>query len=158
MPESKKKPNSRKHAGESTPQAADTQTCLIVGIGASAGGLKAFKAFFSSMPIDTCMAFVVVPHLDPTHQSLMHELLARETRMPVCEAEEGMTVERSHVYIIPPARYLTISDGTLHLIEPQESHGTQTAIDHFLRSLAGTSRNAPSGSYCPARAVTAQRG
>ena len=99
MPESKKKSNSRKHAGEGTPQSADTQACLIVGIGASAGGLKALKAFFSSMPIDTCMAFVVVPHLDPTHQSLMHELLARETRMPVCEAEEGMTVERSHVYI-----------------------------------------------------------
>jgi two-component system CheB/CheR fusion protein len=136
MPESKKKSNSRKHAGEGTPQSADTQACLIVGIGASAGGLKALKAFFSSMPIDTCMAFVVVPHLDPTHQSLMHELLARETRMPVCEAEEGMTVERSHVYIIPPARYLTISDDTLHLIEPQESRGTQTAIDHFLRSLA----------------------
>jgi hypothetical protein len=106
-----------------------------VGIGASAGGLKALKDFFSSMPIDTCMAFVVAPHLDPTHQSLMHELLARETRMPVCEAEEDMTVERSHVYIIPPARYLTIGDGTLHLIEPQESRGTQSAIDHVLDVL-----------------------
>jgi two-component system, LuxR family, sensor kinase FixL len=136
MPESKKKSNSRKHAGESTPQSADTQPCLFVGIGASTGGLKALKAFFSSMPIDTCMAFVVVPHLDPTHQGLMHELLARETRMPVCEAEEGMTVEHSHVYIIPPARYLMISDSALHLIEPQESRGTHTAIDHFLRSLA----------------------
>jgi PAS domain S-box-containing protein len=115
---------------------SESRPCLVVGMGASAGGLKAFKAFFSRMPADTCMAFVLVPHLDPTHQSLMHELLSRETRMPVCEAEEGMTVERSHVYIIPPARYLTFSDGMLHLTEPQESHGTQTAIDHFLRSLA----------------------
>jgi two-component system CheB/CheR fusion protein len=136
MPRSKKKPASCKNTGEGTPRSADTQPCLIVGIGASAGGLKAFKAFFSSMPIDTCMAFVVVPHLDPTHQSLIHELLAMETRMPVCEADDGMTVERDHVYIIPPARYLTIDNGTLHLTAPQEPRWTQTAIDHFLRSLA----------------------
>ena len=136
MPKSQKKQHSRTYADTGKRQSLDTQPCLIVGIGASAGGLKAFKAFFSNMPIDTCMAFVLVPHLDPTHKSLMHELLARQTRMPICEAENGMLVERNHVYIIPPARYLTISEGALHLAEPREPRGAQTAIDHFLRSLA----------------------
>jgi two-component system CheB/CheR fusion protein len=108
----------------------------IVGIGASAGGLDAFKRFFSAMPPDSGIAFVLVPHLDPAHKSLMVELLARHTAMPVVEAEHHMAVEANHVYIIPPDKYMTIQAGVLSLIGPVERRTSQTTIDHFLRSLA----------------------
>jgi two-component system, chemotaxis family, CheB/CheR fusion protein len=108
----------------------------IVGIGASAGGLDAFKRFFAAMPADSGIAFVLVPHLDPAHKSLMVELLARHTAMPVVEAEHHMTVEANRVYIIPPDKYMTIHAGVLGLIGPVERHASQTTIDHFLRSLA----------------------
>jgi two-component system, chemotaxis family, CheB/CheR fusion protein len=108
----------------------------VVGIGASAGGLDAFKRFFGAMPADSGIAFVLVPHLDPAHKSLMVELPARHTAMPVVEAEHHMTVEANHVYIIPPDKYMTIHAGVLSLIGPVERRTSQRAIDHFLRSLA----------------------
>lgn len=108
----------------------------VVGIGASAGGLDAFKKFFAAMPAESDMAFVLVPHLDPTHKSLMVELLAKQTTLRVCEAGEGMPLEPNHVYIIPPNRYLSISHGTLRLIAPKGRRGMETAIDFFLRALA----------------------
>jgi two-component system CheB/CheR fusion protein len=108
----------------------------IVGMGASAGGLDAFKRFFSAMPADSGIAFVLVPHLDPTHKSLMVELLARHTRMPVVEAEHHLAVQANHVYIIPPDKYMTIHGGVLSLTGPIEPRTAQTTIDHFLRSLA----------------------
>jgi two-component system CheB/CheR fusion protein len=108
----------------------------VVGMGASAGGLDAFKKFFSAMPADSGVAFVLIPHLDPTHESLMVELLARQTTMPVVEAKEGMRVEANHVYIIPPNKYMTMSGGALRLTGPVDRRGFQTPIDLFLRSLA----------------------
>jgi two-component system CheB/CheR fusion protein len=108
----------------------------VVGIGASAGGLGAFKKFFTVMPADSGIAFVLVPHLDPAHESLMAELLARHTTMPVAEAENGMPVEANRVYIIPPDKYMTIHGGVLCLTGPVERHTAQTSIDLFLRSLA----------------------
>src|SRR5262245_20409933 len=87
----------------------------IVGIGASAGGLDAFKKFFAAMPADSGIAFVLIPHLDPTHESFMANLVGRQTKMPVVEAEEGMTVEANHVYIIPPSKYMTVVGGVLRL-------------------------------------------
>src|SRR5579872_728169 len=108
----------------------------VVGLGASAGGLDAFKKFFSSMPGDSGMAFVVVPHLDPTHESLMVELLKKYTHMPVVEATEGVSIAVNHVYIIPPNKYLAIREGVLRLSGPVERHGPSTSIDLFLRSLA----------------------
>ncbi len=74
----------------------------IVGIGASAGGLDAFKRFFDATPSDTGAAFVLVQHLDPSHKSHTHELLARHTGMPLVEARDRMRVEPNHVYVIPP--------------------------------------------------------
>jgi two-component system, chemotaxis family, CheB/CheR fusion protein len=112
----------------------------VVGIGASAGGLDAFKRFFSTMPDDSGAAFVLVPHLDPTHESMMAELLARQTRMPVCEAQEAMPIGPNHIYVIPPNRYLAIADGRLQLSTPTGRHGSPTAIDFFLRSLADEQR------------------
>jgi two-component system CheB/CheR fusion protein len=108
----------------------------VAGIGASAGGLDAFKKFFAAMPPDSGIAFVLVPHLDPAHESLMVELLARHTVMPVVEAGNDMPVEADHVYVIPPNKYMTIHDGILRLTGPVERRGSQTSIDLFLRSLA----------------------
>jgi two-component system CheB/CheR fusion protein len=123
-------------AATSATRGGKHRPCAVVGIGASAGGLAAFKAFFSSMPSDSGVAFVLVPHLDPTHESLMVELLARQTDMPVCEAGDDMEIEPDHVYIIPPGNYLAIRDTRLQLLEPDKPRGTQIAIDHFLRALA----------------------
>ncbi|MCP5236263.1 MAG: EAL domain-containing protein [Zoogloeaceae bacterium] len=108
----------------------------IVGIGASAGGLDALKRLFSSTPPDTGVAFVLVQHLDPNHESLMADLLAKCTEMSVAQAEDGLPVLPNHVYVIPPRHYLSIGNGVLHLEPPAERRGMRMPIDHFLRSLA----------------------
>ncbi len=108
----------------------------IVGLVASAGGLEAFKKFFSAMPAESGMAFVLIPHLDPSHESMMVALLSKLTTMPVIEARHGMTVLVNCVYIIPPNYFLSISAGQLQLSSPPMDHGWQTSIDYFLRSLA----------------------
>lgn len=108
----------------------------VVGIVASAGGLDAFKKFFSAMPADSGMAFVLIPHLDPSHESLMVELLSKLTAMPVVEAQHDMTVQVNRVHIIPPKNFLTISDRRLQLIDLPKHRSWQTSIDSFLRSLA----------------------
>ena len=115
---------------------ADPARFPIVGIGASAGGLDAFRKLFSTMPADSGLAFVLIPHLDPTRDSLMVDLIARSTAMPVIEANENMLVEADHVYVLPPNKYMTIGGGKLHLTGPVERGGMQTSIDLFLRSLA----------------------
>lgn len=120
-------------AGESEPGRPGPP---VAGMGASAGGLDAFKRFFGAMPADSGVAFVLIPHLDPKHESLMVELLARHTKMPVVEATDGMAVEANRVYIIPPNKYMTIVGGVLRLTGPVERGGLQTSIDLFLRSLA----------------------
>lgn len=114
----------------------DAVTCPIVGIGASAGGLEAFELFFHNMPANSGMAFVLVPHLDPTHASLLVEILQRATAMPVIEALEQMRVEADHVYIIPPNRDMEIFHGELQLSVPTVERGKRLPIDNFLRSLA----------------------
>ncbi|MBE0622207.1 MAG: chemotaxis protein CheR, partial [Burkholderiales bacterium] len=92
----------------------------VVGIGASAGGLAAFEAFFSGMPADTDpgMAFVLVQHLAPDHKSILSDLIRRYTRMQVFEVEDGMTVTPNCAYIIPPNRDMAFLNGTLQLLEP----------------------------------------
>lgn len=110
----------------------------IVGIGASAGGLKAFEEFFSGMPGDTDpnMAFVLVQHLAPDHKSILTELIRRYTRMKVFEVEDGMVVEPNCTYIIPPNRDMAFVNGTLQLMEPTSQRGLRLPIDFFFRSLA----------------------
>jgi len=108
----------------------------VVGIGASAGGLEALRAFFSVMPSQSGMAFVVVQHLAPDYKSLMAELLSRLTEMPVLRAEEDMEVRPNHVYLIPPRYNLTISEGRLHLAAPPSGKSLNLPIDIFFRSLA----------------------
>ncbi|MGB9939278.1 chemotaxis protein CheB [Methanosarcina sp.] len=110
----------------------------IVGIGASAGGLAAFEAFFSAIPDDTApgMAFVLVQHLDPHHKSMLSELVGRHTQMPVYEVKDGMVVQPNCVYVIPPNYDLVLEYGTLQLQEPAEPHGHRLPINLFFRSLA----------------------
>jgi two-component system CheB/CheR fusion protein len=110
--------------------------CPIVGMGASAGGLEAFQAFFSSMPADSGMAFVLVQHLDPRHETLMPELLARHTPMPVQLVADDTPVRVNHVYVIPPNATLTIDECNLRVTGPDRSRGRRMPIDRFFRSLA----------------------
>ncbi|WP_082547599.1 chemotaxis protein CheB [Rhodanobacter sp. Soil772] len=109
---------------------------MIVGIGASAGGLEAFKAFFAHMPVDGELAFVLVQHLAPDHNSLLAELVGRSTSMPVLEATHGMRVEARHVYVIPPNTTLTIADGVLQVCKPAPPREHRWPINTFFTSLA----------------------
>ncbi len=108
----------------------------MVGIGASAGGLEAFTLLLNHLPTDTGMAFVLVQHLDPRQKSLLSEILARTTSMPVWEAQEGMTVSPNQVYVIPSDTVMTLRQNTLHL-EPR-GLGTKMVktVDLFFNSLA----------------------
>ena len=110
----------------------------IVGIGASAGGLAAFEAFFSGMPANTDpgMAFVLVQHLDPSHKSILTDLIRRYTRMQVFEVEDGMVVMPNRVYVIPPNHDMAFLNGALQLMEPSAPHGQRLPINFFFRSLA----------------------
>ncbi|PTN36341.1 chemotaxis protein CheB [Desulfonatronum sp. SC1] len=114
----------------------------IVGIGASAGGLAAFEAFFSGMPAigDPGMAFVLVQHLAPDHKSILTDLIRRYTRMQVFEVEDGMTVHPNCAYIIPPGRDMAFLNGALQLLEPSAPRGQRLPIDFFFRSLAQDQR------------------
>ncbi len=114
----------------------------IVGIGASAGGLAAFEAFFSRMPADTDpgMAFVLVQHLAPDHKSILADLIRRYTRMQVFEVEDGMVVRPNCAYIIPPSRDMAFLNGALQLMEPSAPRGQRLPIDFFFRSLAQDQR------------------
>ncbi|MFP4533401.1 MAG: chemotaxis protein CheB [Desulfobacterales bacterium] len=117
---------------------AATHAFPIVGIGASAGGLAAFEAFFSGMPKgnDPNMAFVIVQHLAPDHKSLLTELIQRYTRMEVFEVEDGMAVRPKCTYIIPPGKDMAFIDGALQLLEPAAPRGQRMPIDYFFRTLA----------------------
>ena len=108
----------------------------IVGMGASAGGLEAFEKFFQNMSSDSGMAFVLVPHLDPTHVSIMPDLLKKYTKMRVLAVEDGMEVQPNFAYVIPPNKDLAILNGTLLLIDPIDARGKRLPIDYFFRSLA----------------------
>ena len=109
---------------------------LIVGIGASAGGLDAFKSFFANMPADSGMAFVLVQHLSPDHKSMLAELIGKTTSMPVIEAPDGAEVTANHVFIIPPDATMTIAGGRLQVVRPAPPRERRRPIDSFFESLA----------------------
>ncbi len=118
--------------------AAPAQGLLVVGIGASAGGLAAFETFFRSFPkvASVPMAFVLVQHLAPSHKSELVEIVRNYTDMQVFEAEEGMPVRPSCIYVIPPNHELSIHNGALHLLHLTEPRNHRLPIDHFFSSLA----------------------
>ena len=130
----KKKP-SRKSA-PSVERKTDRPAPTIVGIGASAGGLDAFIQLLHNLPDDTGFAYVIVQHLSPDHESLLPDLLAKASRIPVVPARDNLPIEADHVYVIPPDVTMTVTDGHLKLVRRARPKGPHFPIDAFLASLA----------------------
>jgi two-component system, chemotaxis family, CheB/CheR fusion protein len=118
-----------------TVEATKTFDGYVVCIGASAGGLDALEKFFRACPADSGAAFVVVQHLSPDHKSMMNNLLARHTEMPVIMVEDDMTIEANQVYLIPPGAIMHATAGHLHLT-PKNPRGLTLPIDIFFASMA----------------------
>lgn len=133
---SRKERSGSRNAAESTAGQNQTRSIPVVGIGASAGGLEALTALLKALLPNLGMAFVIVPHLDPSRESVFTQILGRATSMNVLQIDNGMRVESNHVYVIPPNCDLTISGGALHISQREETHAVNTTIDTFLRSLA----------------------
>ncbi|TWT32857.1 chemotaxis protein CheB [Blastopirellula retiformator] len=108
----------------------------IVGLGASAGGLESLEYFFTNMPLDSGMAFIVVQHLSPDFKSVMDELLARQTQIPIHRVTHGIEVEPNSIYLIPPKKEMIIANGKLLLSDKEPNSGLNLPIDIFFRSLA----------------------
>lgn len=133
----KKDEGNKKDKKSEKKKGVDAGSVPVVGIGASAGGLKAIEKFFTNMPeTESGISFVLVQHLDPKHKSILTDLIRRYTEMAVYESTEGTTVKPNTVYIIPPNRNITLRNGKLHLTEPDRKRGLWMPIDHFFRSLA----------------------
>lgn len=120
------------------PRRSDRDRFLVVGLGASAGGLEAVRKLLQVLPAKTGFAFVLIQHLDPLHPSMMAELLSRDTAMKVVQVTDGMPLEPNRLHIIPPHAYLAVDDGALRISEPQRSPTVRMPIDFFLNSLAKT--------------------
>ena len=112
----------------------------VVGIGASAGGLEALLRFFEQMPAANGMAFVIILHLSPEHQSNVAEILQRVTKMPVIQVDERTAIEPDHVYVISPTHDLAMNEGCLQVSEPVRVRGLHLAINLFFRTLAQSHR------------------
>ena len=117
----------------------------VVGIGASAGGLEACTALLKALPVNPGMAFVLVQHLDPHHESILHKLLSRTTEMPVIQVEDGVVLERDHVYVIPPNKDIAVRERTLRLLSRRRTAGRHLPINRFLVSLAEDQKSAAIG-------------
>ena len=132
--------NTKNGADADRPQRQDIQPSHlgfpVVGIGASAGGLQAVQHFFEHMPADSGLAFVVVMHLSPDHQSSAGKLIASRTKMPVTPLVSATPIERNHVYVISPAQRLSMNDGYLRGLPPEPRNGRHVTIDLFFRDLA----------------------
>lgn len=120
------------------PNSGVGETCgfPVVGIGASAGGLEACRNLLSALPADSGMAFILVLHLDPHHESMMVDLLATQTSLTVRQATDGMPIAPNFLYIIPPGTYLTVTSGVLKVSAPDACHGARMPFDLLLGSLA----------------------
>ena len=125
------------HTRRKTPQEDHPASSpLVVGIGASAGGLEAFTGLLENLPTDTGMAFVLVQHMAPRPHSLLPEILTRVTRMPVIEVQDGLEVKPNHVYVSPPEVVMSLKNGVLRLRAREEPRGMHRPVDYFLQSLA----------------------
>jgi two-component system CheB/CheR fusion protein len=108
----------------------------VVGIGSSAGGLEALELFFSNLPSDTNMAFVIIQHLSPKHKSIMVDILMKYTQMKVLQIEDNQEIKPNHVFLNPPDKNVVIFNRRLHLTEPTQTRGVNLPIDCFFRSLS----------------------
>ena len=119
-----------------TPDFGPPTGVRVVGLGASAGGLDPLAQFLAGVPSASGLAYLVVQHMDPTHKTLLGELLQRATSMPVHEAVDAQRIEANSVYVIPPDAELTVVGGALHLAKPAEPRGQRLPIDVLFSSLA----------------------
>src|ERR1700722_11856272 len=110
----------------------------VVGLGGSAGSIRALQTFFSQMPGDSGLTFVVVLHLSPEFESSLPALLQKSTSMPVTQVSGPITIEANCVYVIPPGKHLLMADGQLVLDDLPYEFGMRTAVDIFFRTLAET--------------------
>jgi two-component system, chemotaxis family, CheB/CheR fusion protein len=117
----------------------------VVGIGASAGGLEACTALLKALPVNPGMAFVLVQHLDPHHESILHKLLSKATEMPVIQVEDGMVLEPDHVYVIPPKHDIAVREMTLRLLSRRRTAGRHLPVNRFFASLAEDQKSAAIG-------------
>src|SRR5215831_11018340 len=129
----------------------------IVGVGASAGGVEALQYLFKAMPPEAGMAFVIITHLAPKRESMLPEILARDTRMPVLIAEHDQAMRPNHVYVAPADKVLEVSKGHLGLRAMAETH-ERTPIDSFFASLAEDQGEYAIGIVLSALAATARLG
>jgi len=123
-------------ADSATPPIEPRDDLVVVGIGASAGGLEACRRMLACLPAEHGMAMVLVQHLDPHHESLMADLLAGHTTMTVAAARDGEPLRPDHLHLIPPGTELTIDGGVLRVSRPAARHGARLPFDAFLASLA----------------------
>src|SRR5947209_7751847 len=127
---------SNKPGGADTPGGQTDRDFLVVGLGASAGGIKAFKEFFANVPPASGMAYVVILHLSPEHESHLAEVLQVASEMPVTQVQDAVKIEPNHVYVIPPNKSLAMSDGRLALSEIKRIEERRAPVDIFFRTLA----------------------
>ncbi len=134
-------------AEESPSKIAVTQNASfpIVAVGASAGGLEAYTEFFHALPMDTGMAFVLVQHLDPSHHSLLAEILSKATKMPVDEVKSGIRIRPNRVYVIPPGAFMAIEDCAFVLTPRSKEPGQHLSVNFFMRSLAAERKSVAIG-------------
>jgi two-component system, chemotaxis family, CheB/CheR fusion protein len=123
-------------ADEAEPEPTPAMGFPIVGVGASAGGLEAFILLLEHLPSDTGMAFVLIQHLDPKHQSQLTEILSKKSAMPMQEVDGSAVIQVNHVYVMPAEMNLTIAGGVLQTVPRSEIGGRNMPIDQFLKALA----------------------
>jgi chemotaxis response regulator CheB len=109
---------------------------LITGLGASAGGIQALKDFFEHVPERSGIAYVVILHLLPDHDSKLAEVLQTTTTMPVKQVKEKVKVEPDHVYVVPPDQHLTMVDGSIVVSRNTQIEDRRAPVDIFFRTLA----------------------
>jgi two-component system CheB/CheR fusion protein len=132
----KNKNNSNREITDKSHSDSSLNKFPVVGIGASAGGFDALKKFFQAMPEDSGIAFVIIQHLDPNHESIMVDLISRYTSLKVLQAQDGMKIEADHIYIIPPNSDMGMMNGNIQLMNPLEPHGLRLPINFFFNNLA----------------------
>ena len=128
-------------ANEPSPSDPEGTPRMIVAVGASAGGLEAFAQLLRHLPSDTGMGFLLVQHLDPDHESILVQLLSRDTRLPVHQITDNQRVRANQVYVIPPDTNLTIVQGVLKLTPRARMHTLHRPIDILFESLAHDQKN-----------------
>src|SRR5258708_3985234 len=140
----RKVPTKARLSASAAPATASAKSFPIVAIGASAGGLEAMSLLLKALPLRTGMAFVLVQHLDPTHESALTSLLSRITEMPVKEARNNEPARPDHLYVIPPNKLMGIAGGKLKLFARGEEDG-HLPINEFFRTLARQVASRPVG-------------